>query len=427
MPSLRTEVAMDSDGSGALLFGGQYGPSSIAYNELWRYDGTTWTLLQPVGAPPPARSRFAAAYDPVRQRLVVFGGDAQYAGGGSLGDTWEWDPQTSTWTQMTPAATPTPRIHARLVFDPANANLLLFGGRGAGGSETWSWDGANWTLRTPTNVPPAREQTHLATNWGNGTVLMFGGSSAAASGVLGDTWIWNGVDWNALAPATTPGTGGLRNGKATYDFLRDRVVVHGGITSGGGFSASAWEFDGIDWTQRLPATLPVGRTGAGFCYVAALERSVLFGGYNGAVQGDQWDYQTNAVATATTFGTGCPASLGVPTITAAARPWLGDTVAITTGNIPGTALPFVVAGLSTTAWVGGALPFSLAPYGFPACSLLVSNESQTFALGPLSLTVPNATGFLGVRLNYQAAALEPAGSGFTLGMSAGLTLTLGAR
>lgn len=426
-PSARTEVAMDSDGSGALLFGGQYGPGVVAYNELWRFDGTTWTQQVPTGAAPPARSRFAAAFDPIRQRFVIFGGDGQYAGGGTLGDTWEWDPVSSTWTQAFPNTSPSPRIHARMAFDLVNVRLLMFGGRGAGAAETWSWDGLDWTLQNPANVPPGREQAHLATHWGTGQIVMFGGSTGAASGVIGDTWIWNGTDWTAVTTTTVPGTGGLRNGKMTYDSLRERIVVHGGITSLGAFSASVWEFDGNDWSERLPTPRPNGRTGAGLCHVAQLGTTVLFGGYSGGVFGDTWIYQTNAPASATGFGIGCATSAGVPTLTAAPLPWLGGTVQFSLGNLPPTGLPFLLLGLSNTAWAGGALPQPMAAFGFPTCTLLVSPDASTFTLSPINLSLPNAPGFLGLQLHAQAAVLEPAGAGFGLGLSGATTLTLGAR
>lgn len=135
-PPKRTEIQLQSDGAGALMFAGLDGTLATAYNDLWRFDGVDWTLQLPVGAAPPPRSRFAAAFDPIRQRYVVFGGDAQYVGGGAYGDTWEWDPNTSTWTQFTPTSQPSARVHARMAFDLINANVLLFGGRGAGNSET---------------------------------------------------------------------------------------------------------------------------------------------------------------------------------------------------------------------------------------------------------------------------------------------------
>lgn len=427
-PSPRTEVGMESDTIGALLFGGQFGPGLVAYDELWRFDGTVWSQQVPTGgiAPPP-RSRFATAWDAVRQRFVVFGGDGQYTTGGTLGDTWEWDPSTSTWTQAAPSSTPTPRIHARMAFDLVNLKVLLFGGRGAGNAETWAWDGTDWTLLLPSTVPPGREQAHLATNWSNATILMFGGATGAASGVLGDTWQWNGVDWTQLAPATSPGGGGLRNGKATYDTLRDRVVVHGGIRFTGGFSPSAWEWDGSDWIERLPAAAPGGRTGAGFCYVPSLQTSVLFGGYNGGVFGDTWTYQTTAIAALDDYGVGCPSSTGQATLAVAPMPWTAQSLTWTILNVPPGGLPLLVLGTSDSVWAGGALPVPLAVLGAPNCQLFASPDTLTFAPGQVALPIPNDPALAGAQLFAQGAILEPVGSALELSMTAANRATIGVR
>lgn len=424
-PSARTEVAMDSDGSGALLFGGQFGPTLTAYAELWRFDGATWTLQVPVGASPPPRSRFAAAFDPVRQRFVVFGGDAQYSTGGALGDTWEWDPALATWTQLAPAVAPSARIHARMAFDLANVQLLLFGGS-SGGDQTWSWDGATWTQRAPSNVPPARQQTHLATDWTNGDVVMFGGAAGATAGILGDTWRWDGSDWTPVTTATMPG-GGLRNGKMTYDSLRERIVVHGGIRATAGFSASAWEFDGVDWVERLPTPTPAGRTGAGFCYVPALGTNVLFGGYNGGVFGDSWTYQTDAPATRLDYGAGCASSVGVPALGTTPLPWLGETLTWTIGNLPPGGLPLLVVGVSDSIWAGGSLPFPLAVLGAPGCDLLASPDTLTFAPGAVTLPIPVNASLIAFELFAQAVVLEPVGANLAFALSAATALTIGAR
>ena len=59
---------------------------------LWEWDGTSWLRRTPADAAgdgsPPAVSWPAAAYDSVRGRLVLVGGDA----GQYFNDTWEWDP-----------------------------------------------------------------------------------------------------------------------------------------------------------------------------------------------------------------------------------------------------------------------------------------------------------------------------------------------
>jgi len=420
VPPRRTEIQMHSDGAGVLMFAGIDGPIATAYNDLWRFDGTDWSLQIPTGASPPARSRFAAAFDYGRQRYVVFGGDGQYTPTATFGDTWEWDPFTSTWTQMTPATQPSPRAHSRMAYDIINANILMFGGRGAVGAETWSWDGVDWTQLNPVTVPPPREQANLATNWSTAEIVMFGGSTGAASGVIGDTWIWDGADWSQVQTTTSPGLGGIRNGKMTHDQLRDRMVVFGGVRASGGFSPSAWEFDGIDWTERLPTPRPAGRAGLGFAYVSALGTNIMFGGYNGGFFSDTWTYQTNAPATSATAGAGCASAVGLPIMSVQPLPWLGETITWTVGNMPPGGIPLLVVGVNNTT-------VNLAPIGAPACDLHVSADVIVTALAAVGLPIPNDLSLLGFQIHSQAVAFEPLPSGFGIALSDATSLTIGAR
>ena len=54
-------------------------------------------------------------------------------------------------------------------------------------------------------------------------MILFGGFGA--SGVLGDTWAWNGTEWRKLAESG-PEPRGM--GYLAYDARRDRVVLFGG-------------------------------------------------------------------------------------------------------------------------------------------------------------------------------------------------------
>lgn len=419
-PPKRTEIQMHSDGTGALMFGGQDGTIATAYNDLWRFDGANWSLQVPTGTSPPARSRFAAAYDPTRQRYVVFGGDGQYTTGGALGDTWEWDPASSTWTQMTPVTQPSARVHSRLAYDMVNVNLLMFGGRGAVGSETWSWDGIDWTQLTPATVPPPREQANIETNWSTAQIVMFGGSAGAASGILGDTWIWDGFDWTQVTTATSPGTGGIRNGKMSHDKLRNRMVVFGGVRASGGFSPSAWEFDGVDWTERLVVPGPAGRAGEGFAYVDALATNVMFGGYNGGFFSDTWTYQTNAPATSISAGSGCASAVGLPTMYVQPLPWIGETLTWTVGNMPPGGIALLVIGVNNST-------INLAAIGAPACNLHASPDIIVTALAPVALPIPVDLSLLGFQIHSQAVAFSPLPTGFAIALSDANSLTIGAR
>ncbi len=53
---------------------------------------------------------------------------------------------TRTWIENFPATTPSPR-RTVLAFDYAAGNVVLFGGDDAAGQlgDTWIWDGVNWT------------------------------------------------------------------------------------------------------------------------------------------------------------------------------------------------------------------------------------------------------------------------------------------
>jgi len=425
-PSARTEVIMPTDQTGALLFGGVNGPTQTAFNELWCFDGTAWTLLAPAGIAPSPRSRLGGDYDLLRGRLVLFGGDGQYSLGGALGDTWEYDSATNQWFNPQPVNAPTPRIHARMAFELPQARMVMFGGRMGGtvNSETWTWDGLNWTQQLPFTTPPPREQPSLCYHAALGQVVMFGGSSGAVSGLFGDTWIWTGGDWQQVLTPTIPGGTGIRNAKMTYDSLRDRIVLFGGVTASG-FSSTVWEFDGADWTQRQPAAGPGTRAGMGVVYVPALARTVVACGYNGAFWADTWTWQTNAPATVTSFGLGCPTSAGIPTLSLSPLPWAGETLTWNIGPAPAGALNLLLFGFSSQSWNGLPLPLSMAFAGFPTCTLLVSADSSVVVPGSLSAPIPPQ--LIGLSFLNQAAVLDPGSTVPALGMSAALQVAVGGR
>src|SRR5438105_4916475 len=82
----------------------------------------TWTQLSPASSPS-ARSGHAMAYDNASAQVVLFGGSDQY---GTLGDTWVWD--GSNWTQKYPVNSPSTRSVHAMAYDTANAQVVLFGG-----------------------------------------------------------------------------------------------------------------------------------------------------------------------------------------------------------------------------------------------------------------------------------------------------------
>ncbi|MCA8965908.1 MAG: hypothetical protein KDC48_13570 [Planctomycetes bacterium] len=433
-PSPRAGAIGVSDGSSIYLFGGK--PSSTTeLDDLWRFDGATWTNITPTSGPlPPARDWYGCAYDTMRGRLVLFGGRST-ALAADLGDTWEFD--GSSWTQLMPAHSPSPRRWTAMAFDTLRNETILFGG--ATGStyydDTWSWNGTDWTQLAPATTPGIRARGAMSYDITRGETIYFGGRNAA--GALGDTWKWDGTGWSQVVTANAPGSLGVPGLFAyaiTYDFLRDRHVIFGGTRTSGTL-AGTWEFDGVDWALRSPATVPASRTIPMLTYVLSLGKSFLFGGFQTTQLGDTWEYQTNDLPLATSYGAGCAGGGGVVTLAADNQPWLGETYTATASNLAAGGLAFVVVGFSNSAWTGGALPVPLMmlnPGAGIGCDLLASPDAVTlqFPVGGqvvTSMNLPNNPAFAGIDLFQQVLQLELVGANAAISASNGVAVTLGAR
>lgn len=136
-----------------ILFGG--GDGGVVTNDLYVLSlagAGTWTQLTGPGAPPPARTFHSAIYDPVNDRLLVWGGKGQF--GVWLDDTWEYRFDGSGWHQLAPAVTP-PGASASAVYDPNLHRMLVFGGETAQGlaHETWWMDLPGQTTGVPDGAP----------------------------------------------------------------------------------------------------------------------------------------------------------------------------------------------------------------------------------------------------------------------------------
>ena len=84
---------------------------------------------------------------------------------------------------------------------------------------------------------------------------------------------------------------------------------------------------------------------------------------------------TDQPASYLTYGRGCAGSAGVPQLTSAQRPWLGEGFGVQLTRLPNSAAAAVVSlGFSDRNWLGVPLPFALANLGMPGCDLLAAFE-----------------------------------------------------
>jgi hypothetical protein len=294
-PSSREDMAMayDPTAHSTLLFGGCCSPS-LTLGDTWVFvEG--WRQLSPSSSPSP-RVGAAMTYDGAAGNIVLFGGCTGTVSACTfLNDTWTWD--GTTWTQQFPPVSPSPRVTS-VAYDEVTKTSVLFGGGGSAGAlaDTWTWDGVakTWTQHTPAGSPSAR-QAPLAYDATNHTVVLFGGGNwqvevpGSGGTAYGDTWTWNGATWTQEFPSAAPSPRSYFS--MAYDGDLGLVVLFGGAVGGDWTNSTndTWTWDGSNWTQFLPATVPPNRYNSGMDYDRYNKTIVMFGGDStGPSRNDTW-------------------------------------------------------------------------------------------------------------------------------------------
>ncbi|MFQ5505461.1 MAG: Kelch repeat-containing protein [Planctomycetota bacterium] len=258
-----TALAFDPIRNRVVLFGGRWALPSFArtfigMDDTWEYDGRSWKRRRPLSSPPP-RYGHAMAFDPVGKRILLYGG---FSGAmQALSDTWAWDGRT--WTQLFPRANPGPLWRHGMATDPARQRITLFGGSTLNASvskpgvknETWDWDGTTWIRRFPKTVPLARWKHGMAWFPSGKKIVMFGGMANLIQSVPAETWEWDGTDWRYHPPG-----GSSEEVPHPIRVFWPAIAtdpLSGGILLWNNHERQyTWLWDGRRWQQRLPAAFP---------------------------------------------------------------------------------------------------------------------------------------------------------------------------
>jgi hypothetical protein len=279
-------VAFDESRKVIVMFGGEIFDSGMGTGspsqETWEWNPATgkWGNRTGTGIAPDARSGAAMVYDSVRAKFVLFGGRA--GSGYNYEDTWEWDPGTGVWTDITAAGShPSARAQHGMVYEKSTGRILLFGG---GRSDATSSDatgitvsiGDTWELEPTTHVwtpvsiapgaasPTARHDLGLVWDSTRKVAVLFAGMQTEIAGASGvpkrDTWEFDPATHTWSERTAVGSKPSERYGHAmAFDGSRGKVVLFGGwdMSSGGSLN-DVWDWDSTSgaWTQRLAANSP---------------------------------------------------------------------------------------------------------------------------------------------------------------------------
>lgn len=222
----------DSTGDRVFVFGG-HGIRGRS-NDVWSRSnapGSPWVRIEPAGTPPALRDGACMVFDEPRQRLIVFGG----VGATRYSDLWALSLSgVPTWSLLAPSsAGPSPRSDASMILDPVRDRVIVFGGDASPRvNDTWAYSlsgATGWSQLTPTGTLPSARSGHVAVyDRVNDRMVVatgLGTTGSAAPDVR--TLALAANTWSLLVNASLPAFG-----SAIYDPVRQSLIHFGGRLSG---------------------------------------------------------------------------------------------------------------------------------------------------------------------------------------------------
>ncbi len=339
-----TNAAFDVAHDRLAVFAG-IGPDGGDLKDTWLFSAVTgaegWQELTTKPLPPPARWNSAAVFDPVAQRMLMFGGNA------SDDTMWALDLSAGVeaWRELNVSGAPVPiarQGYTWVLDEPAHNRAIMFGGD-SGPSEAWSLslnDGEEtWTLLGPTgptaiprnyhaavydsdarrmvvccgnadgvqaldlSTPGAEAWSNLSTTgeapaggWVNGAAAIYDVANKRMIVIHVETWA---LDFNDLPPhwskLTSEGSPRVGASVVGYDAANNRVLVFSGSTDGGDiqnglYALSLTPLGSETWTELSPSgALPLPRRSGCGVFDTLHKRLVVFSGW-GFGGPDTWWY-----------------------------------------------------------------------------------------------------------------------------------------
>jgi len=249
-------------------------------SQTWEFDGRNWTRRMPP-VEPPRRAGHAMAWDAVRGRLVMFGGNTTT--NNVLGDTWEYD--GSAWHVIGSDQSPEPRLEAAMTFNAMTGKVMLFGGHEEpinmtpSWSDTWEYGADGWSELSAEQAGLRVVYPHLVYHEKMGAVLLTGWAEPVDFNQPPDMsigiWQWTGEEWEKLPGDGAPEVPGEDGWSVAYDSIRESVLFAIPSLTG---SADVYQWKEGVWTHFQ--TSGVGAHGwhrGGLCHDPYRELTLFLG------------------------------------------------------------------------------------------------------------------------------------------------------
>lgn len=298
-----------------VVFGGEV--LDTPRNDVWALSlvgRPRWTRVEAIGEAPPPRAGAAAAYDPVRDRLIVFGGQGSHET--LLDDVWELSLRgRARWSRVeTTGPRPRERSRGTLTFDPGSGRFVLFGGAQGYSrryDDLWVLDvqSRTWERLQPGGARPDGRSGHGAVHSPELDAFLVAGGEVMRPipGCLlcyehretGEVWrlsLCPQPAWTLLQPTSGETPCGMQGISALWDGQRQSLVIIGGVKHNQPWESCpppsmAWALSVPDlrWSRIDPGPTAPRARAYGAAVIDPSRRTIwVYGGEGAGTYSDAW-------------------------------------------------------------------------------------------------------------------------------------------
>lgn len=267
---------------------------SDTFDDLWEWDTDTGEWEEQVCGEPCQRTGYSMAYDPLRNKAVVFGGFSDASEEYEVfNDLWELDIKSGAWSEkgisfLKPNLPLSDQDNNTLVataYDSDRDIIILFGNKNSQ-IEMWEWsnNSRTWKYRETAGVKP-----DASTSFNMKMVYDSDRKKCVLFGLYNNIWEWD-IETGGWAERVTgePKPAMRVNFSMVYDPARKKTIIYGGHYTD--FTNDLWEWDDQNgtWIERIEAGIkPQARAYASMVYDADRNKVMLVGGFD-------WDNSTGS-------------------------------------------------------------------------------------------------------------------------------------
>jgi Galactose oxidase, central domain len=236
-----------------VVYGGNNGTDVT--NDLWYYNisSNSWVYLNiPTGSRPLAAYRGAMCYDPILDGYIIAGG-GYYDFQGYHDQCFIFYPVNNTWADL--VQTPGERADPRMIYDPILQTPIFFGGQSSGSTKVsliaYNHITKAWAPITSTGDTVFVQYYYMTYDPDQQKTVIFNSNSGGTSQKM-NTFNSSANIWAEITSTNSVDVGNNTIG-LTYNTVADKLLYFGDLVAGGSIEVWGYSYTNNNWTIHSAA------------------------------------------------------------------------------------------------------------------------------------------------------------------------------